>query len=388
MFSSRPRPGVVLDQAREPGLGPARVHDCDVLLRELRGALGGEDHVAAVGEHDHLRGGDLVDAREDLEGARVQGGPALDHVCAELLVEAAHPGARGDRDDSARHLLHGSGVAIRRAARRAAPPARACRRRPAARPSRAGRTPRPRARARRCGRARARSSDRRRPARSRRAPRACETYVRPAGSSVPSTTKFVQIAKAARLVMVLVRLRDCVVRDLRAGRPPLPAGPRSRRRSAGSCRSRRHPRHRARVSTGSSSGPRSTDSCAACKARSSTAGQQRVLLLVGRVGREAGLRHVRKLGRDAVRHLAHDGDHRALRRVAHRRIRGVGRARQRSRDQHRIDELARAGSTAPRRRRARPARGSRRCCPARPAGRRGPRPSRSRRGRCCRRAGR
>ena len=50
-------------------------------------------------------------------------------------------------------------------------------------------------------------------------------------------------------------------------------------------------------------------------------GEHRVLLLVGRVGVEARLRHVRELGRDPVRHLAHDRDHRALGRVAHRRRR-------------------------------------------------------------------
>ena len=47
--------------------------------------------------------GTLVDAGEDLEGARVERRAALHHVGAELLVEAAHAGARGDGHDSAAH---------------------------------------------------------------------------------------------------------------------------------------------------------------------------------------------------------------------------------------------------------------------------------------------
>ena len=63
---------------------------------------------------------------------------------------------------------------------------------------------------------------------------------------------------------------------------------------------------------------------------SSDLGEHCVLLLVGRVGAEARLAHVRELGRDAVRHLAHDRDHRALGGIAHgasRRRRRRGRAR-------------------------------------------------------------
>ena len=47
-----------------------------------------------------------------------------------------------------------------------------------------------------------------------------------------------------------------------------------------------------------------------------------------------------QLGRDPVRHLAHDRDHRPLGRIAHGRVGGVGGARQRGRDEHRVDQLA------------------------------------------------
>ncbi len=70
-------------------------------------------------------------------------------------------------------------------------------------------------------------------------------------------------------------------------------------------------------------------------------GQHRVLLLGGRVVAEPRLAHVGQLGRHAVRHLAHDRDHRALGRVAHRRIGRVGGPRHRGRDEHRVDQLAR-----------------------------------------------
>ena len=43
-----------------------------------------------------------------------------------------------------------------------------------------------------------------------------------------------------------------------------------------------------------------------------------------------------------MRHLAHDRDHRSLGRIAHRRVGGVGRARERRRHEHRVDQLARA----------------------------------------------
>ena len=61
------------------------------------------------------------------------------------------------------------------------------------------------------------------------------------------------------------------------------------------------------------------------------------------VGAQAAVGHVRELGRRGRRHLAHDGEHRALGRLAHRVVRALRRARHRRRDQHRVDELARAG---------------------------------------------
>jgi hypothetical protein len=53
------------------------------------------------------------------------------------------------------------------------------------------------------------------------------------------------------------------------------------------------------------------------------------------------LLHVRQLRRDAVRHLAHHGEDRALGRLAHGVVRAVGRACHRGADQHGVDELAR-----------------------------------------------
>ena len=69
-------------------------------------------------------------------------------------------------------------------------------------------------------------------------------------------------------------------------------------------------------------------------------GQHRVLLVGHRVERQPRLRHVRELGRDPVRHLAHHGEDRALRGAAHGAVGAVGRARHRGADQDRIDELA------------------------------------------------
>jgi hypothetical protein len=69
-------------------------------------------------------------------------------------------------------------------------------------------------------------------------------------------------------------------------------------------------------------------------------GDQRVLP-VGVVGRLQPRRlHVRQLGRDAMRHLAHDREDRALGRLAHGVVGAVGGARHRRADQHRVDELA------------------------------------------------
>jgi hypothetical protein len=50
---------------------------------------------------------------------------------------------------------------------------------------------------------------------------------------------------------------------------------------------------------------------------------------------------VGELGRDAVRHLAHHGQDRALGRGAHGPVGAVGRARHRRADEDRVDELAR-----------------------------------------------
>jgi hypothetical protein len=71
-------------------------------------------------------------------------------------------------------------------------------------------------------------------------------------------------------------------------------------------------------------------------------GEQLVLLLRGGLGAEALRVHVREVVSHAARHRAHGGEHRALGRVAHRRVRRVGRPRQRGRHQHRIHELARS----------------------------------------------
>jgi hypothetical protein len=70
--------------------------------------------------------------------------------------------------------------------------------------------------------------------------------------------------------------------------------------------------------------------------------EDRVLLLGRRLPAEPGDVHVREAPRHRGGDLAEDGEHRALRRVAHRgigRVRGVGEG---GRDQLRIDQLARA----------------------------------------------
>ena len=71
-------------------------------------------------------------------------------------------------------------------------------------------------------------------------------------------------------------------------------------------------------------------------------GDDRVLLAGGRVGAEPRFGHVRELGGDAVGHLAHHGQDRALGRLTHRSVCLVGSARQCRADQDRIDQLARA----------------------------------------------
>ena len=66
----------------------------------------------------------------------------------------------------------------------------------------------------------------------------------------------------------------------------------------------------------------------------------RVLLVVGHLVVQARLVHVRDLGGDPGRHLAHDGEDRALGRLAHGAVRAVGGAGHRGGDQHRVDQLA------------------------------------------------
>ena len=72
---------------------------------------------------------------------------------------------------------------------------------------------------------------------------------------------------------------------------------------------------------------------------SSTSAMQRVLAL-GVVVVQPRLGHVRELGGDPVGHLAHDGEDRALGRLAHGAVGAVGRARHGGADQHGVDELA------------------------------------------------
>ena len=57
-------------------------------------------------------------------------------------------------------------------------------------------------------------------------------------------------------------------------------------------------------------------------------------------GPSRGSAHVRELDGDAARHLAHDGQDRALGGLAHRGVGAVGGARQRGADQRRVDQLA------------------------------------------------
>ena len=72
-------------------------------------------------------------------------------------------------------------------------------------------------------------------------------------------------------------------------------------------------------------------------------GQRGVLGGVVDVGRQPGLGHVGDLRGQAVRHLAHHGEDRALGRVADRLVGPVGGASQGGADQDRVHELARAG---------------------------------------------
>ena len=69
-------------------------------------------------------------------------------------------------------------------------------------------------------------------------------------------------------------------------------------------------------------------------------GDQRVLLLGRGVGAEPRGVHVREVLGHAVGHRAHRAQHRALGRLAHRVIGGVGRAGERGGHEHRIHQLA------------------------------------------------
>ena len=380
--SARPsRRGSCSTRQASPACGQRDSTTVDLLLRQLGGAVRGHDHVAAVGQHDHLVRRDRVDAGEHLEGARVERRAALDDVRAELLVEAAHAVARRDRDDAAqrrRRPARRDRCGRRQAAPRAAPAARACRRRRAARPSRRPRTAPPRCsgssvctctriarpvaddqhgvaellEARHVGARRARGRGRR-----RRSWCSSGSATRPRGRA--------RAGAAAR--------RGAATSAARRPRRAVPAtmpGDQQRRP-----RSRRRRRRRARAAPAAARGcarptprPPRAPSPAPPRARASCSASVAS-------GPSRGLLHVRQLGRDAQRHLAHDRDHRALGRVADRGVGGVGGARERGRDEHRVDQLARAGSRAPRRRRARPGRGSRRCCRARRAARRARRPA-------------
>ena len=71
------------------------------------------------------------------------------------------------------------------------------------------------------------------------------------------------------------------------------------------------------------------------------AGDGHVLLPRGGVDAQPRIRDVGDLGGDAVRHLAHDGEDRALGRVAHRSVGLIGGAGQRRPDEHRVHQLAR-----------------------------------------------
>ncbi len=73
-------------------------------------------------------------------------------------------------------------------------------------------------------------------------------------------------------------------------------------------------------------------------------GEQLVLLLDGGVGTEAPGVHVREVVRHAAGHRTDRREHRALGRVADRRVGGVGGARERGGDEDRIDQLARPRS--------------------------------------------
>ena len=69
-------------------------------------------------------------------------------------------------------------------------------------------------------------------------------------------------------------------------------------------------------------------------------GDEGVLRRGVRFGAQACVAHVRELGGHARRHVAQDGEDRALGRLAHRGVRALRRAGHRRADEDRVDELA------------------------------------------------
>ena len=67
---STPRSASQRERRASAGLLAGGGDDHDLLVRELRGALGGHDHVRAVGQHHDLLGGHLVDRRRAARRSR------------------------------------------------------------------------------------------------------------------------------------------------------------------------------------------------------------------------------------------------------------------------------------------------------------------------------
>ncbi len=99
-------PRVLLDRAveverergREARLLAGRGGDEHLLVRQRRRVLRGHDHVRAVRQHDHLLGGHLVDAGQEVVRRRVERRAAVDRVHAELAEQLHQPGPADDRD--------------------------------------------------------------------------------------------------------------------------------------------------------------------------------------------------------------------------------------------------------------------------------------------------
>ena len=104
----------------------------------------------------------------------------------------------------------------------------------------------------------------------------------------------------------------------------------------------------ASASTSSCSGVRSTARSPALVATSSTSASSWSCSLVPDGAGEALAVHVGEVRGDRVGHLADHGEHRPLGGVAHGLVGGIGGARERRGDEHRVDELPRAAGRAPR----------------------------------------